>query len=305
MHIPDGFLSTPVWAAAGAVSLPSIALLARQANPQAEHHRIPLMGVMGAFVFAAQMINFPVGAGTSGHIVGAALLAVTLGPAAACIVMTAILAVQALLFQDGGVLALGANVFNMALAGVFAGYLPYHYWDNTPYRRAAIFLGGFLSVFTSACLAMTQLVISGATMPQAILAGSLGLFLISALIEGGITLAVSDAIERLNRQWIRPASPKPANSALGLLLIAALLLASIGALLASALPDGLEKLSEDIGIAGKARAIFQTPLADYEAAFLTNPALRKAAPGVLGLAAVYAVCVVAGRLVSRRALHRS
>ena len=78
-----------------------------------------------------------------------------------------------------------------------------------------------------------------------------------------------------------------------------------GALVASALPDGLEKLSEDIGIAANARTMFQTPLADYEAAFLGNPILRKAAPGVLGLAAVYLVCVVTGRMVSRRALHRS
>ena len=84
-----------------------------------------MLGVMGAFVFAAQMINFPVGVGTSGHLLGGALLAQTLGPSAAAVTMTAILAIQALVFQDGGVLALGANVFNMALVGVLAGYLPY------------------------------------------------------------------------------------------------------------------------------------------------------------------------------------
>jgi len=76
---------------------------------------------MGAFVFAAQMINFPVGIGTSGHLVGGALLACTLGPAAACVVMSAILAIQALVFQDGGILALGPNVINMAIVGVLAG----------------------------------------------------------------------------------------------------------------------------------------------------------------------------------------
>src|SRR5579871_6759170 len=116
MHIPDGFLSTPVWVTMDAVAAPSVVWLARRAQRSFDHHKVPLMGVMGAFIFAAQMINFPVGSGTSGHLVGGALLAFTLGPAAASIVMTAILAIQALVFQDGGLLAFGANVFNMAIA---------------------------------------------------------------------------------------------------------------------------------------------------------------------------------------------
>src|SRR3981189_3139256 len=135
MHIPDGFLSTQVWATMDAVAVPAVGYFARRAQTAAEESRIPLFGVLGAFVFAAQMINFPVGVGTSGHLVGGALLAFTLGPAAATIVMTAILAIQALVFQDGGVLALGANVCNMAVFGVLAGYLPYHYWGNTRWRK--------------------------------------------------------------------------------------------------------------------------------------------------------------------------
>src|SRR5215470_2654893 len=128
MHIPDNFLSPPVWAAMDIISLPSIGLLVRRAGRELQDTRIPLLGVMGAFVFAAQMINFPVGIGTSGHLVGGALLACTLGAAPACIVMTAIIAIQAFVFQDGGVLALSANVFNMAIAGVLAGYLPFWMW---------------------------------------------------------------------------------------------------------------------------------------------------------------------------------
>ena len=143
MHIPDGFLSIPVWGTMDAIALPSVAYIARRAQREFDHHRIPLMGVMGAFVFAAQMINFPVGNGTSGHLVGGALLAFTLGPAAASIVMTAILATQALVFQDGGLLALGANVFNMAIAGVLAGYLPYALLRG---RKAGVFLGGMFSL---------------------------------------------------------------------------------------------------------------------------------------------------------------
>src|SRR5213596_3740469 len=122
MHIPDNFLSTPVWATLDVVSAAGFGVIARHAGRRMDDSRIPLLGVMGAFVFAAQMINFPVGVGTSGHLIGSALLAYTLGPAPAVIVMTAILAVQALIFQDGGVLALGANVFNMAFAGLIAAW---------------------------------------------------------------------------------------------------------------------------------------------------------------------------------------
>src|ERR1700726_896290 len=115
MHIPDGYLDTRLWVALDAVAVPAVGVLSWRAQRSFDHHRVPLMGVMGAFVFAAQMINFPVGNGTSGHLVGAALLSFTLGPAAASVVMIAILTIQSLVFQDGGILALGANIFNMAL----------------------------------------------------------------------------------------------------------------------------------------------------------------------------------------------
>src|SRR5271167_67428 len=128
MHIPDNFLSTPVWAALDVASVSAVGLMVKRAGRELDDTRIPLLGVMGAFVFAAQMINFAVGIGTSGHLVGGALLACMLGPAPAALVMTAIIAIQAFVFQDGGVLALGANVFNMAIAGVMAGYLPFWMW---------------------------------------------------------------------------------------------------------------------------------------------------------------------------------
>ena len=117
MHIPDGFLSPPVWGAFDLLSAPAVGYAGAARQRGKEDRKIPLLGVMGAFVFAAQMINFPVGLGTSGHLVGGALLAIVLGPSAAAIVMTAILAIQALVFQDGGIVALGANVFNMAIVG--------------------------------------------------------------------------------------------------------------------------------------------------------------------------------------------
>jgi len=280
MHIPDGFLSTPVWGTLDAISAPAVAWVAHRAQRDTQDHRIPLLGVMGAFVFAAQMINFPVGPGTSGHLVGGALLAIVLGPAAASLVLTAILVLQALIFQDGGVLALGANVFNMALAGVAAGYLPYRLWGRISARSSgAIFAAGALSVMTSACLALGQLLISGVRMPGGVLWASLALFLVSALMEGAITVAAVHAIERLNPAWV--AGPRPASSrTLAGVGLAALLLVVIGTLVASAAPDGIQRLT---GLALDSTAWSQ-----------------KTAGGVAGLALIFVLCYLGGKLISRR-----
>lgn len=299
MHIPDGFLSTPVWAALDVLSVPAVGLMARRAQNGIEDRKIPLLGVMGAFVFAAQMINFPVGLGTTGHLVGGTLLAITLGPAAAAVVMTAILAIQAFVFQDGGIMALGANLFNMAVAGVLAGYLPYRLWGGNGWRSAAIFAGGVLSVLTSACLALTELLISGVPMPRHLLWVSLGLFLVSALIEGAITLTAVRAIERLNPAWVRDA--KDAGSrVLGVAAIAAVILVVGGILIASADPDGIQKLSAQLGLAAKTPTWLHAPLADYQVDAFGSPWLRKAAAGLAGLVLIYALCFVTGKWIARQ-----
>jgi len=299
MHIPDGFLAAPVWLSLDAAGLPLVGYLARQAQREGEESRAPLLGVMGAFVFAAQMINFPVGVGTSGHLVGSALLAITLGPAAAAVVMTAILALQALIFQDGGVLALGANVVNMALAGVLAGYLPYRWWGGGRFRRGAIFLGGFLSVWTGAVLAIAELRLSGVPIPAAVLWVSLGLFTVTAVLEGAITVAVIRGLEALGIGAVRrSAVARPRG--LAVVGLAAALLAAVGVLFASAYPDGLEKLAQRIGLEERARTLYATPLADYSLRWLGSSWVAQVAAGLLGLAVIYAVCVAMGRLLARR-----
>lgn len=279
MHIPDGFLSTPVWAALDVAAAPAAAYLARRAQRGFQESQAPLLGVMGAFVFAAQMINFPVGAGTSGHLVGGALLAFTLGPAPAAVVMTAILAVQALVFQDGGILALGANIVNMALMGVLAGYLPFHFWGSGRGRRRAIFLGGALSVVSSALLALAELRISGVPMPGAALGISLALFLVSAIAEGAITVAVMAALEAANPKLARRAAGGRSH-VLGALACAALLLAVVGVLFASTRPDGIEKLL----------LVPPPPSVAW---------LRKAVTGVAGLAVIFGACMLLARLAGR------
>ena len=297
MHIPANFLSTPVWAALDAVSIPSVALLARRARRELDESRIPLLGVMGAFVFAAQMINFPVGIGTSGHLVGGALLACALGPAPAALVMTAIIAIQAFVFQDGGVLALGANVFNMAIAGVLAGYLPIQLWGATSRRRQAIFAGAFLSVMVSGSLALFELLISGIPMPRLAILASFAVFGVGALIEGAITVAVTQGIEKLNPGLVQKSNAR-SGRAIAALSAAALLLGGAGFLFASTAPDGIEKLGAQFGI--NAATSFHAPLADYTLGLFESAWMRKATAGLAGLLLIYAVCLVAGRWVARQ-----
>jgi cobalt/nickel transport system permease protein len=270
-------------------AVPAVGVLVRRAQRGFDESKIPLLGVMGAFVFAAQMINFPVAAGTSSHLVGSALLAITLGPAPATVVMTAILAIQALVFQDGGILALGANVFNMAIAGTLAGYLPFHFWGRTRWRKASVFLGGLLSVLVGATLALAQLLISRLSVPVGF---SLAVFMLSALLEGAITVAVVGAIEAINPKFVRQPGAR-GSLALGTLAATAVLLTVVGVLFASTQPDWIEKLAHG-------KSLFNAPLANYEADFFSPPWLRKTAGGLAGLALILGACLIFGRVVARK-----
>ncbi len=296
MHIPDGFLSPAVWATLDAAALPAVGWTARRAQRETDERSIPLMGVMGAFVFAAQMINFPVGLGTSGHLVGGALLSIALGPAAATVVMTAILLVQAFVFQDGGIMALGANIFNMALAGILAGYFPYRLLSRK-FAATAAFLAGFLSLLTSALLALSELYLSGIRMPTRIFWISLALFFASGLIEGAITVVAVRAIGRLNPLWIR--DPRTSDSrAWFILATAAIVLVVFGVLAASTAPDGIQHLASQLGLAEQTHV--HAPLADYNLPGSEDPWLRRSGAGLAGMFLIFAACALTGRVFSRQ-----
>lgn len=199
-------------------------------------------------------------------------------------------------------MALGANVFNMALAGVLAGYLPYRLWSRQ-WRSAAIFAGGFLSVLTSACLALAQLLLSGVRMPPKILWISLALFAVSAVIEGAITLGAVRAIERLKpsstEAWA-PATQGRGSRVLGIVAIAAIVLVAGGVLIASAAPDGLEKLATQLGLKDQVPAWLHSPFADYEARGFESTWVRKASAGLAGLVLVFIACSAVGRYFARQ-----
>jgi cobalt/nickel transport system permease protein len=134
LHAPDGFVSVPIAIAMWVATVAVVAYAVRRTNRHLDDRAVPLLGVMAAFIFAAQMFNFPVVGGTSGHLLGGVLAAVMLGPWAGTLVMTAVVAVQALLFQDGGLVIMGANIFNMGIVGTLGGY--------ALYRGIARLLGG-------------------------------------------------------------------------------------------------------------------------------------------------------------------
>lgn len=299
MHIPDGILSVPVWSSLNVLAVPGVGLAVHRAKQKVAEGQVPLLGVMGAFVFAAQRMNFPVGFGTSGHLLGGALLAMTLGPGAATIVLTAILILQSLLFQDGGLLALGANTVNMALIGVWAGWIPYRMFARGRLRKFGFFAGGLLSVLASAAAAILELRISGVAMSATVVGVSSAVFLVTAIMEGLITVAVLEAVERLNPGWLRTPQGMPGRS-VGLLVTAALLMTVGGVLYISALPDGFQFLADQLGVASQAHIVWPSPLPDYEMPFLSGDWARKSLAGLAGLVIIYGICLSVGRFLVRQ-----
>ena len=195
MHIPDGFVNTGTSVVTWVASTGGLSYAVRRVNEELGERQVPLMGVSAAFIFAAQMLNFTVAGGTSGHLLGGALAAILLGPWAGMLVMTSVLAVQALLFQDGGLLALGPNVFNMAVVGVLVGWLTYEgllrlFGHRARGQMVAGFAAGWLSVVVASLVAAVELALSG-TSPLGVVLPAMGA--VHALIgvgEGLITVAV-------------------------------------------------------------------------------------------------------------------
>jgi cobalt/nickel transport system permease protein len=195
LHIPDGFLATPTIATTYAVSAGAMGFGLREARKKLVEKHVPLMGILAAFIFAAQMLNFPIVGGTSGHFLGAALAAILLGPWAAVIIMSCVLLAQCLIFQDGGLLALGANIFNMGIIASFSSYYIYRLiirllGDN----KRGILIGGLIGAWTSVFLASIacgiELWVSGTAPAQVAIPTMAGWHALIGIGEGLITMGV-------------------------------------------------------------------------------------------------------------------
>jgi cobalt/nickel transport system permease protein len=207
MHIPDGFLSLLVSGVAWVLSIGALAYAVYRTNRQLGERLVPLMGVMAAFIFAAQMLNFPVAGGTSGHLIGGALAAILLGPWAAMLVMTSVVAVQALLFQDGGLVAMGANILNMAVIASLVGYYVYVavqriLGDKAWVNLASAFVAAWCSVFVTSLVCAIQLAVSGSSPLMVALPAMGGVHALIGVGEGLITVAALAFITATRRDLV-------------------------------------------------------------------------------------------------------
>ncbi len=165
MHIHDGFLAVNTWVPTWIISIGGLGYCIRRVSDILKDKMIPLMGVLAAFIFAVQMLNFPVAAGTSGHLLGGVLAAVLLGPYAGAIVIAVVLTIQCLIFQDGGLTALGANIFNMSFVGSMGGYVIYNLIRKVIGDNKGVLIGtavaSWISVVLASSVCAIELAVSG------------------------------------------------------------------------------------------------------------------------------------------------
>lgn len=302
LHIPDGFLSLIVSLICWAITALVLALAISRTNKSLGEKQVPLMGVMAAFIFAAQMINFPVAGGTSGHLLGGALAAIVLGPWAAMLVMTAVIAVQGLLFQDGGLLVMGANILNMGILTAAIGYGLYRgtFGSSRPVKLTVAGIAAWLSVIAGALTTSLQLWLSGTSNLQTVVLAMLSVHALIGLGEALITVAALTFIFQTRPDLLDEKSAA-AQSGRGWVFVGVVISLIVVLLspLASVSPDGLNRVAMDLGFIHSAQAA-NGPLAGYVIPFLANSSLAKILAGALGAAIVLTLVFVTGRTLQKK-----
>ncbi|MEU2226119.1 energy-coupling factor ABC transporter permease [Streptomyces sp. NPDC018347] len=331
MHVPDGFIDAPTSAVTGVVAAGALAVSLRGARRELDERTAPLAGLVAAFIFAVQMLNFPVAAGTSGHLLGGALAAILVGPYTAVLCVSVVLLMQGVLFADGGLTALGVNITDMAIVTTVVSYAVFRgLLAVLPRKRRSVTVASFVAALVSvpaAAVAFTLIYAVGGTTDVSIgkvatamigvhvLIG-IGEAVITALTVGAVVAVRPDLVygARGLRQRLRlrvngslvdapaaPAAPGPvavrtSRRTLWVTgLVTSLVLAGFVSFYASANPDGLEKVAHDKGIDAKAEkhASAGSPLADYGVKDISDARLSGGLAGVIGVG----VTVVAGSAV--------
>jgi cobalt/nickel transport system permease protein len=336
MHVPDGFLNAPTSIATGAIAAAGVGLALRKARGELDERAAPLAGLTAAFVFAGQMIMFPVGVGTSGHLMGGALAAVLVGPWTAILVMSVVLLIQSLLFADGGLTAIGTNITLLGLTAVAVGWLVARAMLAVlPKRPASVIpaaaAGALLSVPAAAVVFVVLFAIGGeASLPFGTLLGTmLGWHVLIGIGEGVITALTVAAVVAVRPDLVYaarglqaplqlrradgtlvevPSVAEPRRAPVGtrgLLVgggVVALLLAGVVSFFVSEHPDGLEHVAETTGFADAERdhAFGGLPLAEYGEVGGVPVGLA----GLLGVIVTIVIGVAVFRLVGRRRRQR-
>ncbi|MBT3390179.1 MAG: cobalamin biosynthesis protein CbiM [Chloroflexi bacterium] len=302
LHIPDGFLNLVISLIFWAATIIMVGLAISKTNKTLGEKQIPLMGVMAAFIFAAQMLNFPVAGGTSGHFLGGALAAIVLGPWAGILVMTAVIAVQGLLFQDGGLLVMGANIFNMGILTAVIGFGLYRMVGGAKKGLRLTIAGAaaWLATMAAALLTALQLWLSGTSRLEIVLPAMLGVHILIGVGEALITVAALAFIER-TRPDLLNAEKTAASGGRGWIMAGILVtfLAVMISPLASGSPDGLERVAENLGFLADGKAASYQILPDYTIPFLGETALSTIFAGVIGALILMGLLVLLGRSLRR------
>jgi cobalt/nickel transport system permease protein len=309
MHIPDGFLDPKTAAASGVVAVAGLGIAIRHMKRTFPSSRIPQMGLASAFVFAAQMLNFPVVGGTSGHLIGAVLVSVLLGPSAAVIVMSSVLILQCLMFADGGITALGANIFNMAIVAPFIGYAVYKLLSrilgtNERARFTAIAFASWLSTVAASIACAGQLAVSGTAQWGVVFPAMAGIHMLIGIGEAIITTFVVAAIMRLSPDMILASDGEQSQTSfrplLGYGLVVSLGLVLFISPFASSWPDGLEKVAEAIGFgsAAPSASLIPSPLADYGVPGIASPGFSTILAGSIGTLIAFVLSFILARMVT-------
>jgi cobalt/nickel transport system permease protein len=306
MHIPDGFLSVPVSIVFWILSLLIVGYALKRVGADLGERQVPIMGVLAAAIFAGQMLNFAVAGGTSGHLIGAALSVILLGPWAATLVLTCVIVIQALIFQDGGLLVLGANIFNMAIVGVSVAYMVFRLIRSLTHDRPwGLFVGGFLaawsSVEVSALGTAMELSLSGTSPANIAIPAMGGIHALIGIGEGLITVGALAFLQSSRADLLNTSRSPSARGGLvwvtGLLLV---ILLAVASPLASRHPDGLMSVAAQYGFLNSEQNPIYELIPHYLFPGVQDKSLSTILAALLGTLIVFIVAVLVAYSRRRR-----
>ncbi len=301
LHVPDGFLNIPISVLCWIVTLIVLYFAVKQAQLDFDERLVPLAGIMAAFIFAGQMLNFPVAGGTSGHLVGATLAFVVLGPWVGLLAMTAVISLQALLFQDGGLVVMGANILIMGIVPGFVGYGVFQMVKNQArgVQLGVTAVAAWASVMIAALVTALLLGFSGTTSLGIAIPAMLGIHALIGIGEALITVAALSFIMQTRPDLLRDSSPAGSGRWIVAGLVLALAVVFL-APLASGSPDGLEWVAEQAGFIDTALDAPFEILPDYTIPALGETGLSTIVAGIVGALVVAGITFGLGRVLRRQ-----
>ncbi len=306
MHIPDGFLTGKVATAAAVLSAGGVAMAVRNTRVRFPQRKIPLMGLSAAFIFAAQMLNFPVAGGTSGHMVGGVLASVLLGPSAAILVLTSVLIVQCFVFADGGILALGANIFNMGIVSSVGGFFLYEAVRRVmPGQRGklvAVAFSSWCATVLAAIVCAGELSLSGTVRWPVAFAAMANVHMLIGIGEAIFTTLVVFAVSQTRADLLDDVSTDATQNfgRMDFVVYGVLIAIGVAAFIgpfACPWPDGLDHVANALGFSGHEAAtrLIGPPMADYKLPGISSASVATALAGVVGTVVAFALGLVLAR----------